>query len=364
MTHYEERLEHDLDNIRARVRDLAERVDTALANAVTALLSGDRALANETILGDLVVNRRVRKLDGKCHAFVARHLPSAGHLRFVSSAMRLSVALERIGDYAVVIARELGQLDKNMPKQIERDLQMVSEQVRTMLRQSAQAFDEANADLARGTLAVGHSIDVTLRRVFRDLLAEGEAETRSINDLFALGGAINRLSRVADQAENICEETIFVASGQMTKKRLSSVLFIAERDDALTQLAVAYARKAFGGANRFESAGWEDAESLEPRCRLFLEERGLDSSELSPSTLEALGPDILNFDVLVALAPKAESHLPIDLPFRTVFLEWDVGVAPNDLDQERAKALLEEAFDRLKDELGRLMETMRGKEVD
>ena len=112
MTHYEERLEQDLAAIRERVRDITQRVDVALAHATKALITGDRGLANETILGDLVINRRVRKLDGRCHAFVARHLPSAGHLRFVSAVMRLSIALERIGDYAVVIARELGQLDQ------------------------------------------------------------------------------------------------------------------------------------------------------------------------------------------------------------------------------------------------------------
>ena len=364
MTHYEERLEHDLDNIRGRVRDLSERVDEALGNALKALLTGDQDLANDTILGDLVVNRRVRKLDGRCHTFVARHLPSAGHLRFVSAVMRLSVGLERIGDYAVVIARELAQLEGRVPEKLAGDLEMVGDQARSMLTQAGRAFDEGNAEMARGTLALGHAIDVSLRSVFRDLMAEGESGNRSVNDLFALAGAINRLSRVADQAENICEETIFVATGEMTKKRLTSVLFVAERDDANTQLAVAYARKAFPEGHRFESAGWSAAEGLEARCRLFLEARGLDSADLRPVTLDELGPEILQFDVVVSLEGRPEKHIAHDLPFRTVVLEWDVGAPPNDLDQDRAEAALEQAFHRLKDEIGRLMEMMRGKEVD
>ncbi len=364
MTHYEERLEHDLENIRARVRDLAERADVALGAALKALLTDDKELANETILGDLVVNRRVRKLDGKCHAFVARHLPSAGHLRFVSSVMRLSVGLERIGDYAVVIARELGQLDAKPPPELIADFEMLGDQTRNMLRQAAQAFDESNAELARGTLALGHAIDVSLRRVFQDLVAEGEAGSRSINDILALGGAINRLSRVADQAENICEETIFVATGEIAKKRLSSILFVAERDDAYTQLAVGYARKAFAENNRFESAGWAAAATVEPRCRIFMEERGLDSGHLAPTTIEDLGPEILEFDVVVSLQGRPEKHIGHDLPFRTVVLEWDVGPRLDGLDQDRAEAALEEAFGRIKNEIGRLMEMMRGKEVN
>lgn len=364
MTHYEERLEHDLDSIRGKVRDLADRVDMALRDAIRALLTGDQNLASETILGDLAVNRRVRKLDSKCHAFVARHLPSAGHLRFVSSVMRLSVALERIGDYAVVIARELGQLDAPPPKQLATDLEMVAQQVRSMLQQAARAFDEGNAELARGTMGLGRAIDATLRKVFRDLLAEGEAGSRPVNDLFALGGAINRLSRVADQAENICEETIFVATGETTRKRLSKVLFVADRDDAFTQLAVAYARKAFPSDYRFESAGWEAVDKVEPRCRLYLEERGLDSRHLAPTTVEALGPELLEFDIVVNLHSPRGRRFDHDLPFRTVVLWWDLGVGPHELDQERAEAVLDAAFERLKGEIGRLMEMLRGREVD
>ena len=55
-----------------------------------ALLTLDRDLAYATVLGDKPINREIRELDRLCHAFVARHLPSAGHLRFVSSVLRLT----------------------------------------------------------------------------------------------------------------------------------------------------------------------------------------------------------------------------------------------------------------------------------
>jgi len=364
VTHYEERLEGDLSGIRARVRDLTGRVDEAIGKALEALLTGDQDLANETILGDLVVNRRVRKLDGKCHVFVARHLPSAGHLRFVSAVMRLSVALERIGDYAVVIARELAQLESPPPEELAADLTTLGDATRRMLRQAGRAFDAGDVALAKETLALSHGLDFASTRTFRRLLDQGDAGDRSVNDVFALGGAINRLSRVADQAENICEEAIFVGTGEMTKKRLSRVLFVAERDDAYTLLAVAYARKAFAERNRFESAGWSEADGIEPRCRLFMESRGLDSSALTPTTVEALGREILDFEVVVSLQGRPETYLAHDLPFRTVVLEWDVGAPPNHFDQDRAEALLEQAFDRIREQMGRLMEMLRGREVD
>ena len=98
MSHYEERLQADLDEIRERVKAVGDEVIDAVGNACRSLLNVDRALAAETILGDLPVNREIRAIDQRCHAFVVRHLPSAGILRFVSSVLRLTVAIERIGE--------------------------------------------------------------------------------------------------------------------------------------------------------------------------------------------------------------------------------------------------------------------------
>ena len=105
MSHYQERLEKDLAKIRGDIAAVGETVAGAVHDSVKALLSANRALATATILGDHATNRRVRRLDRECYAFVARHLPSAGHLRFVSSALRLNLGLERIGDYAATIGR-------------------------------------------------------------------------------------------------------------------------------------------------------------------------------------------------------------------------------------------------------------------
>ena len=122
MTHYEERLEQDLARLREGVAAVGEKVQKALDNAVRALLERDHELAYSTVLGDMPINRDVRGIDRRCHVFVARHLPSSGHLRFVSSVMRLNVALERIGDYAVAISREAVQLTDAPPSTVARDI--------------------------------------------------------------------------------------------------------------------------------------------------------------------------------------------------------------------------------------------------
>jgi len=95
-THYEERMEADLGEIRRKVKTVSDLVERQVQMAVQSLLHVDRDLASHVVLGDRQVNRRIKQIDHLCHAFIVRHAPSAGHLRYVSAVLRLDVALERV----------------------------------------------------------------------------------------------------------------------------------------------------------------------------------------------------------------------------------------------------------------------------
>ncbi|MCG8461543.1 MAG: hypothetical protein MI919_35125, partial [Holophagales bacterium] len=245
MSHYQERLESDRLAIGRQVEEVGERVEAAQQAAVESLLAGDRHLAYRTILEDLPINRRVRRIDRACHSFVARHLPSAGHLRWVSSVLRLNVALERIGDYATTICRAAVQLTATPPPTVARDLDLMADQSQRVFAQAMRAWYEGNAEMARGTLGMAVQAADTSDKVFADLLEEGNRGERPLADLFALLTVFNRLDRVVAQAKNICEETIFATTGETKAPKVYRILFVEEKDDCWSQLAVAHARKAF-----------------------------------------------------------------------------------------------------------------------
>ena len=357
--HYEERLEHDLGRIRGVIKEIAGSVEKALGDAIHAILIGDRALSSHTILGDLPINRRVRELDRMCHGFVAQHLPSAGHLRFVSSVLRLSIALERIGDYAVTLSREQVQLSQPPSHTVSRDIELLGEQSVAMFKQAMSAFHQGNADLALGTKAMADQVEGTFQRVFQDLLREGEKGTRPIKDLFATLVILNRIGRVADQSKNICEETVFTATGQTKEPKVYRVLFIDERNASLSQMAALYAQRAFPESGRFSSAGWSPAAKLDTRFEIFMRERGFDLQGAHPTDLATLRDEVDDTHVVISLGGSPWEHFE-ELPFHTALLEWDVGVDPASFDQERAEAVFDEALKRLKGEIGSLMETLRG----
>ena len=352
MSHYEERLSLDLEDIQARLRRVGNRVKTALDDAIRALQAHDRKLASETILGDMPINRAIRELDRLCHTFVARHLPSAGHLRFISSVLRLNVAIERVGDYAVKVSRETVQLSAPPPPEVARDLEQMAHHVQGLFSRSLEAFDSGNPELARGAKAMASDRDSTFPLVFRDLLRAGEGAVRPLKDLFALIVIFNALERVGDQAKNICEETVFAATGETKEPKTFKVLFVDERDDCGSQLAAAFARKVFPASGRYETAGWRPAASVDPGCVDFMNRYGMDTRDTQVSALDTRHASLARYDLIVSLVPGIRDHIQ-ELPFTTVLLEWDV-----------AKASLEETFKEISHRVRDLMETLRGEGAD
>jgi phosphate uptake regulator len=78
MSHYEERLERDLSQIKQQLALLAGLVEKALDDAVHALLADDDKLAYATVLADNRINAVSNELDRMRNAFIGVHLPSGG----------------------------------------------------------------------------------------------------------------------------------------------------------------------------------------------------------------------------------------------------------------------------------------------
>jgi phosphate transport system protein len=359
MTHYEERLQTDLTRLREDVVAVGGKVQQAVEQAVRALLQMDRELAYATVLGDLPINREIRGLDHRCHVFVARHLPSSGHLRFVSSVLRLNVALERIGDYAAAISREAVQLSEEPPSTVARGIELLADQTLGALKQALSAFHDASAELARGTMRMADQTGRMFGTFYQDLLDTAGNDKRPIRDLFALLVIFNRLSRVAAQAKNICEETVFAATGETKAPKIYRILFVDETNDCVSQLATAFARKAFPESGVFESAGWNPATVVRPEILEFLEANGYDASDVEPRSLAKLAPSLADYHLIVSLQGDLRPHVA-EIPFHTVVLEWNVGACADGVTSEKLNQAVDEVRQKITGRLVDLMETLRG----
>lgn len=360
MAHYEQRLERDLQRIRATLETVSEQVEAAHKNAVHALLTGNRDLAYDTVLGDHVINRAVRRLDRLCHSFIAVHLPSAGHLRHISTVIRTGIALERIGDYAVTVCREAVQLPKAPEGSLAREIELMAKDSGQMLHQALDAFLNGNAEAAKATMTMADQVERTFDAVFEALSEEEGWNTR---DLFAFLVIFNCLERVSDQAKNICEEAVFAVTGETKAPKVYRVLFLDADNSCLAPMAAAIARKRFPASGEYESAGLKAAKELNPLVVQFLDDRGCKLAASKPAALEAVPEELASYQVLVSLQGPVQRYVK-RVPFHTTALEWEIGDCPTPMAAEDVAKVLEEIYRNLAVRIEDLMTTLRGQEGD
>jgi phosphate transport system protein len=359
VSHYEERLEQDLSEIRSRVKNVSDLVEDQVRNAVQALLHLDVALANRVILQDRVVNRETRAIDRLCHGFVVRHLPVAHHLRFVSATLRMSVALERVGDYAVTLCRHSLRCSAPPTPEIARDIELISQQARDSLSEALTSFNEEDSEMARRALGLTRPVDTTHDKAFEDLVMAGETREQPVRDLFAYLRALYALLRVSDQAENIAQETLFSVEGETKNPKVYRILFVDRANDCRSPMAEAYARKAYGECGLFSSAGWDPADDLRPEVIPFFEGHGLHHEGMQPKEVPDLMAEPKHFHLVIGLDEKAREMIG-ELPYKTVFLDWDLGPCPFGEEDREAVEKLEEMYREVAARMRDLMVILRG----
>jgi len=352
MSYYKQRLEHDSDAIRANVTDLGRTVEKSLMNAFKALMTRDIDLAYRTIIADHPINRAAESLDRDCHFFIARHLPSAGYLRFVSSALKLSLLLERMGDYAATIARESVQLSKPIAGVFRAELEAMAADAFQMFDRALTAYSKQDEELARATMKFAKQVDRDFMRAFRFLASSNMTDVETA-DLLSSLVIITRLERVSDQAKNICEETLFSLTGETKKRRPMRVLFLEESDDALGPLAVAIGRKLFPETGRFDSAGSHPASSVRGDILAFMETHGLDVEIPLPAPIDWAAERWADYDVIISLNSRYTDYVE-NVPFLSVAFEWWLP------EEEPGSDSLAEAYSYLRAHIEDLMVILRG----
>lgn len=360
MTHFEERLDRDLSRIRKHVSDMAGLVETSTKNAMHALQTGNKQLAAATVLGDHAVNRAMRDIDQLCHRFIALHLPSAGHLRLLSSVIRANIELERIGDYAVTIAREALQLSAPPTGTMAHELERVGNETQLMLRQSIQAFNELNAEMARSTMVMEEQMENDLDIIYAELMANDDHE--AVKNLLAIFAVFTQLKRVADQAKNLCEEAVFAAIGDTKAPKVFKVLFVDEDNSCLSQMAEAIARKNYPGSGYYTSAAKKAAGNLNPTMVEFLDSHGISTTELKAKAIDLTPLELTTHHVIVSLQGPVSSYFE-NIPFHTTPLEWDIGEPPGSEENEETTRRLEEVYREIALQVRDLMELLRGEEA-
>lgn len=347
MSHFEERMEADLQIIRGRLWKIGEDVNAALHNAKKVMILRDSELTYQTVLGDYPINRESRECDRYCHTFIARHLPGASPLREMAATSRVNVALERIGDYAVTISREALQVTSPISTQLTQSSDAMFDESISILSDARKSFRDGDAEMAIALMKVAKRVQNRMDGVYETLFAEDDRMDGA--SMMALFVVFNLLKRIVDQAKNICDQTVYAVKGIAKIPKTYRVLFLDQPGSGLGQLATAIGRKNFPESGFFMSATPGTSDPVSTQLQGFLNERGLPDEDLVTQQLEVSEYDLDDFTIIVSLNGRYSDYVS-KVPFHTSALNW---VLPKGAD-------LTENYRILREEIQQLMTIIAG----
>jgi protein-tyrosine-phosphatase len=279
-----------------------------------------------------------------------------------------------VGDYAESIARQiikLADIDCSIP--VDRYRQIAALSV-PMLHDAVQAYLTDNADLARRLQIVEEEVD-GLKSVINAELVKSEREGRiPLEALTPLMTIARRFERVSDQAKNICEETLYMITGEYQKHSggdVWRVLFVDEHNSCRSQIAEAIGNSLNQPKFLFASAGL-DPQPVDPGTVSFLKQKNLDISRTTSRSIEAV-PNLEHYQIVVALAEEAKRELALaketkrafPAKTRAVCLDWSIA-DPSKAQGSAAEIqkAYEEAYQHLHGQIQDLVEGILADEID
>jgi phosphate transport system protein len=201
----------------ARMGGLAER---QVADAVTALVRRDAELATEVIGRDAEIDAVEREVESFCIQLLALRQPVGQDLRLVVAALKISHAIERIGDYARNAAKRSVVLAQQPPLGSLNGFQRMARLVQENLKGAMDALVNDDAARADEVWANDQPIDEVYNGIFREMLTFMMEDPRNITAATHLLFVAKNLERIGDHATNIAETVHYAVKGQaLTEER-------------------------------------------------------------------------------------------------------------------------------------------------
>lgn len=209
--------EEELKDLRVKILKMGSLVEEAIGKAIQALVDRDSELANKVIESDDRINTLDVEIDEECIRLIALRQPTAGDLRFVTMAMKITTDLERIGDYAVDICERALELNEEPQLKPYIDLPRMADIAQGMVHDALQSFLDRDTAQAYGVVNRDDEVDQLTVQIFNELLFFMIKDNTTISRAIKISYISKYLERVADHATNIAEMVVYMTEGRMIR---------------------------------------------------------------------------------------------------------------------------------------------------
>ena len=212
-SHYEK----ELQEIKNGLIYLGALTEKAIQGAMKALADRDSVLARKVISEDDAIDRLDTDLEERCIKILALRQPTAIDLRFITTAIKITGHLERIGDMAVNIAEKAVQLNEVPQLKPYIDLPRMTDLVGVMIKDSLDSFITGDLKLAENVRQTEQVIDDLNEQIFRELLTFMLEDSKSIHRALLIMQISKNMERIADHAKGIADMVTYMVTGECVR---------------------------------------------------------------------------------------------------------------------------------------------------
>ena len=210
-----ETFDEELNTLRDDVLRLGARVEAAVERCTRALLQRDVDLADSVRWDDEGTNELQRRINAEITTMIATQQPMARDVRLVLSLHHAAAELERMGDYAVNIAKLAQQMASEPEHPVFPQIQKMGAICREQLHAAMRALVDVSEEQARAVCARDDEVDQLYDSVYEAAVALMEQHPERARQATHLLFAAHHLERLADRVTNIGEDVVYLVTGRV-----------------------------------------------------------------------------------------------------------------------------------------------------
>jgi phosphate transport system protein len=215
MEHTLKFFEEELAQLKADVVRMGGLVETQVVEAVRAVVYRDVTVAESVVVTDEQLDTLQHEIEHYAIRLIALRQPVAQDLRRAVGALKLSLVLERAGDYAKNIAKRalvIAQADPEIP--LTRSVDRMGELVAARLKEALDAYSAGDVESAKSVWNRDEDIDEHYNSLFRELLTYMMGDPHMIGACAHLLFVAKNLDRIGDYATSIAEIVQYEIAGE------------------------------------------------------------------------------------------------------------------------------------------------------
>ncbi len=213
------KVEQEYIQLKTMLASMCQVTTSMIQDATKSLITRDSELAESVIDRDDKVDDLDTRIDEHCLKMLALYEPKAVDLRFVVTALRIIVDLERVGDHCTSIAKEVKKLNQSPPVKPYIDLPKMADAAVAMLQDAVTAYFNKDIESALEIIKRDDVIDRLDDKITQELLAYINSDRDNTRNVISLMFITRSIERIADYATNVAEMIYFMVTGEIIKHR-------------------------------------------------------------------------------------------------------------------------------------------------